>query len=364
MHYDANKIGIEDRIEDICLHPLFIVVTTIMGVLAGILGGKDGVFTPCFPNCEFSYEVTSFWIILAGFALCFGLTFWAQKRRSESTDKLLVRIHEKSSLLDKQIRQLYTLPPEGFLYKYMESISNTHEIFFVLQEKNDPPIEEIIIATRTILTYIMELARGYDKDGLEANYGCNLMIFIASDDISDDEEEIEKRLKFVDHGVSVKKLQGVLDLILPLSVSSSNTKDLDSNLNALALPVPSFSREKNSNNKILLPGAPLAFVERTVTAVESPEDWNSRANPFSSKVRDELKSFFMEQGEYIQSFISIPLYDEPNFTKSREPIGILNIHRNTPNNLLAEKLQLFYPLLVPYNILVGKLLKFYKEKSA
>lgn len=72
----------------------------------------------------------------------------------------------------------------------------------------------------------------------------------------------------------------------------------------------------------------------------------------------------MEQGEYIQSFISIPLYDEPNFTKSREPIGILNIHRNTPNNLLAEKLQLFYPLLVPYNILVGKLLKFYKEKSA
>ncbi|MBK7353447.1 MAG: hypothetical protein IPI97_01545 [Nitrosomonas sp.] len=84
MHYDANKIGIKDRIEDICLHPLFIVVTTIMGVLAGILEGKDGVFTPCFPisdNCEFSYELTSFWIILAGFALCFGLTFWAQKRR-------------------------------------------------------------------------------------------------------------------------------------------------------------------------------------------------------------------------------------------------------------------------------------------
>lgn len=43
---------------------------------------------------------------------------------------------------------------------------------------------------------------------------------------------------------------------------------------------------------------------------------------------------------------------------------MLNIHRNRPNTLLAEKMELFAPLLTPIAILLGRLLCCYEEKSA
>ncbi len=69
----------------------------------------------------------------------------------------------------------------------------------------------------------MELAKGYDVDGDRVIYGCNLMLFRLSSDLSDeDAAEIDNRMKFVDHGVTVKKLKGAFDLILPLFVSLGN----------------------------------------------------------------------------------------------------------------------------------------------
>lgn len=350
-----------DLAERLFLWPLFGGITTITGVVAGYLGSHfdqevGAALLPWFwPGSVFSPEASLVWVAVAVFGACFTGTFWAQARSSRrATDSLheatvLVAnktdsLTAKADTLDGLVRQLHTLPPRGFLVKYRDAIRLSNEAFFDVDDP-ESTVDEIAAAIRTQLICVLKLASVYDVDGEKAKYGCNLMIFRDANSLSDEDvDAIDERMKFVDPGVTVRKLAGALDLLLSLSVSSSSLDNPDAALNAFALPVPAMSQDESGDkiNNGLLPGAPVAFVEKTEAVIESPEDWLSRSGSFSLKVKTELNLFFKEREEVLQSFASIPLY--PSTTYNRDsPIGVLNIHRNLPNKLLAEKLELLLP---------------------
>lgn len=260
--------------EHLFLFPFFGGVTTIAGVVAGYLGShfdKEVVAAlhPWFwSGYVFSPEASYVWAAAWVFGACFTGTLWAQARSSQrATDSLhdatrLVAkktdsLNAKTDALDGLVRQLHTLPPKGFLVKYRDAIHYANEAFFDVQacEATD---DEMETAIRTQLICVLTLASAFDVDGDKAKYGCNVMAFRDAGSLSDeDADAIDKRMKFVDSGVTVRKLDGALDLLLPLSVSSSSGVRRDPTLTAFALPIPAVSNHELGG---LLPGAPLAFV--------------------------------------------------------------------------------------------------------
>lgn len=381
--------NIKNYAERLFLWPLFGGITTIFGVIAGYLGSHydkevSSALYPWFWTVEatekliFSSEATFFWVFVLLFGASFTGTFWAQARSSNrataelqaATNQVSGKadsLNEKTEVLDGLIRQLYTLPPKGFLESYGNAIRMANEAFFDTQGA-DATEEDIALAIRVQLALILQLASGFDDDGEKSEYGCNLMAFLPSGLISEaNARKIDSRMKFVETGVTVTRLKGALVLIQPLSVSSSALEGPDPKLSQFALPVLDLPLDAvtSEQGKSILPGAPLAFARRAETAIESLDDWFERTAPFSEKIRGELKRFFEDQKDVLQSFISIPLYAEPTANgEDQEPIGVLNIHRNMPNKLLAEKLELFAPLVTPIAILLGRLLSAYSQKSA
>lgn len=410
-----NKISekIAEEAELFFLKPWFGGITTIFGVIAGYLGSHydtaiASAYYPAFwPDNDtarfvFSTHASIFWVAVGLFGASFTGTFWAQsvisRRETGKLQSATAEVSTKADSLERQttevsgkadalaaktdqiagkatelarktdelsalIQQLHTLPPKGFLFQYGCLSRYVNKAFFSVQVP-EATADDIAEAIRNQLSTVLSLARMFDNDGQVANYGCNVMIFRLSAGLSPDEGEIlAGRLKFVDKAVAVSKLKGVLDLLPPLSVSSLKPTGPDDALAAFALPIPVPAPGVDPSKDItVLPGAPLAFVSKAEALIESPEDWEKRANPFAGPVQDELRQFFAGQRNVIQSFVCIPLYAE-TVDNGDTPIGILNIHRNLPNKLLGEKLELFAPLLVPIAILLGRLLDAYSRKG-
>lgn len=386
--------------ERLFLWPGFGGITAICGVVAGYLGSlyDREVATALYPwfwptsgdaHIAFSLEATIFWAAVLLFGVGFTGTFWAQSETSrretanlrdatsnvstkaDSLDLKTAEVSSKADELAKKtddltslIRQMHTLPPKGFLFRYGNISRFANEVFFSVQTP-EATASDIAVAIRKSLRGALELATYFDSDGERANYGCNLMLYRPSEPLSADEAQtIANRMKFADRAVAVKNLKGVLDLVCPLSVSSLNLEGPDTTLMPLALPIPRpLGTGKATSDSSVLPGAPLAFISKAEALIESPADWNNRAKPFSQGVQQELEDFLKSKGDTIQSFVAIPLYAE-TATADEDPIGILNIHRNLPNALLGEKLEFFAPLLVPIAILLGRLLDAYARKGA
>lgn len=378
---------LKDHAERLFLWPLFGGITTIWGLITGYLGSHydNEVWSAPYPlfwpvetaeKITFSFPATLFAASALLFGVSFAATLWAQARSSRrataelraATENVSVKadsLKEKTEDLDGLIRQLYTLPPKGFLVSYGDAIRMANEAFFDIEDGATE--EDIGLAIRMHLALILQLASGFDDDGEKSEYGCNVMIFVPAAGLDDDAaRKIDARMKFVEPGVTVKRLKGALVLLRPLSVSSSALKGPDPKLTQFALPVLDLPLDASSEQaRAILPGAPLAFARRSEAAIESPDDWLERSTPFSENIRRDLKKFFEEQKGVLQSFISIPLYGQSGANGGdEEPIGILNIHRSVPNRLLAEKLELFAPLLTPIVILLGRLLSEYSLKSA
>lgn len=371
-----------DVAERIFLWPLLGGVTSIAGVLAGYLGSlyvdevKQALIPWFLPNGSFAAGASLFWLSTVIFGMCFTGTFWAQSRSSRrATDGLYAATNAvafktdslatKADTLDQLIRQLHTLPPQGFLEIYREAVGLADEAFYSVWGSH-PTREELAIALRTQLVCVLRLATNFDEDGDKAKYGCNLMLFKPIDGLHEQElRKIQERLKFAEKGVSVKNLAGVLDLMPELSISSASGADPDPTLVPFALPIPQLTvTEKSDRSKNgVLPGAPDAFVAEEEVVIESFEDLLNRTpnEYFTSSVRAELRMFFEQKAGSVQSFVSVPLYSRT--TSRADPIGVLNIHRNLPNKLAAEKFELFSPLLVPILLSIGRLLWTYHELS-
>lgn len=376
---------VADHLETIFLFPLFGGITTTFGVLAGYLGAhydkeivKD--IAPAFwPGWQYASGPSFFWLFTILFGVSFSGTFWAQARNTgRVTDKMQSvadSIHTKTDLLrtssdelDFLVRQLHTLPPIGFLESYRQAILESASSYFFAVDKGLSEKEGLAMSIRVQLMLIMRLAMAFHSDGQSAIYGCNIMLFVPSDTLNNkrEAESIQKILKFIDRGVSVERLDGVLALIPILSVSSGSDKGPDTNLRPFALPIPKLTENERNNpyKNGVLPGAPDAFVSGIDAVIETKDDWLEKTSSiwFSMGVQREMQTFFDQSKTWIQSFVSIPLYiDEAS---EDQPFAVLNIHRNLPNNSAAEKMELFSPMLVPIERLLCRLLLTYKQAGS
>lgn len=402
-----------DVAERFFLWPLLGGVTAVLGVIAGFLGSlnEEAVLQARYPwfwdagiqyKMVVSSEATYFWISVALFGISLTGTFWAQARSmrkenaklqsassevsikadalQQQTSLVLIKaaalaettgeVSSKADALAKNtevlgglIKQMHTLPPKKFLGDYSDTIRLAHETF-VDAQGSETTSEELEVAIRSLLSLIVKLARGFDEDGQESAYGCNVMVYLPTISISAKEaQDVTKRLMFVDPGVTLEGLKGVLDWVPPLSVTSGSG-DPDPTFSPFALPVLNLPRDykPDGQDESVLPGAPLAFLRGVEIAIESPADWTGKSGHLSKKVQTELNSFFKSHDGALQSFVAIPLYADARGAGGPDPVGVLNIHRNRPNKLLAEKMELFAPLLTPITILLGRLVCDYEAK--
>jgi hypothetical protein len=284
-------------VELILTHPFVTGATTIVGVLAGYLGAhfdKDiaASFLKLwfFDGMKLDAGATSFWIALLGFGFLFAYSGAAQARRadrfstrlasiSSAIDSKTDALRERAEEIDDRVRLLYTLPPPGFLEEYRDAVLNaTQSLFFTLPDCK-LPYGSRDLTIRVQLVNILALAREFDSDGKKARYGCNIMLFRRSVDMSDtDAAGYEGMLRFADRATSVKKLYGVLELQPELSVSSdSMSAEPDTKLTPFCLPVPGSSLVISDCFTVdVLPGAVDAFASKKAAVIETPEDWLER----------------------------------------------------------------------------------------
>ncbi len=371
--------AVADFFERTFLLPFFGAVTTVFGIVAGYLGSHyDHEIANTFLQLAYISDrtlavgATNFWSATFVFAVCFAGTFWAQARSSQRVmdgmrkvtdeiDRKSASLVERSQEINERVRRLHTLPPVGFLEKYREIVVRSESAFAIASTRK-LELADIALAIRTQLKWVLNTVQKYDADGDSAKYGANLMLFRESAKLDQAEiERLEGRLMFVERAVSLTKLHGVLDLVVELSVSSESTFEADSNLEAFALPIPKLTRaeQDDTNDRFqygVLPGAPDAFVSRRETVIETPEMWNEQAQSehFSLFVRRQMSGLLSEKKSWIQSFFCIPLF-VPDQEESSSPFAVLNVHRDLPNNLAAEKLELLSPLLVPFKLAIGRL---------
>lgn len=343
-----------NRLEHIFLWPLFGAITTALGVIAGYLGAHFDKtiwvsrYPFCWPGTEFSLGASIFWLATSAFGVSFMGTFWAQARSSKNaTDELkeaTTSVGRETALLGGLVRRLHTLPPRGYLEQYREAVTLSEQAYHSLGAS--PSEEELAAVIRTQLICALRLAAAFDEDGKQAKYGCNIMLFRPSKDIPDEEvEAVEKSLLFTENHVSIRKLPGALEVITNLSVCTDSEFGPDPSLKAFYLPVPYPPSVPGAQRHVdVLPGAPDTFVNGAECIIESPDDLERRASPhhFTAHVREQLHDYLSESS-HIQSFFSLPLYN----SSEGQRVGVLNLHRDRPNPLSAEKFLLLFPLLTP-----------------
>jgi hypothetical protein len=339
--------SLPERLERFFLYPFVGGITVILGVVAGYLGSHfdkeiaEAHYPFFWPKTAFATQPSLSWLIMLLFGLCFAGTFWAQ---AKSNDRITHRLNDA-------IRQLYTLPPRGFLEHFRETIKSQLPNFLNSNSTND--LDAIKLSIRVQLTGIMGLLSNFDSDGHNVRYACNIMKFVPTLGLVQTDPivlRLEPDLRFVDTAVSITKLQGVLELLTDLSVASDESAGTgDSKLKKLVFPVPVI---KGSMWDGCLPGAPYAFVAKKEVILEDMAELLRKVHTahFTKTVRDELASYLQEQQPYMQSLICIPIYDAYDATSGQfknpsMPVGILNIHRNRPNKGVALKFELLYPML-------------------
>ena len=264
--------------------PLYAGIITFLIIFAGGFGSLfSKEIRTAFPFSLGPYDGLSghaivFWILIVIASFTFFLRQWAADDASSEARKEL-------------IRQIQTLPPADFLALFAKVYDSCEVVFRQTKEvDNITPLKE---ATRFILRGITTLAQRFDPRGQDIFYAANIMVFKKADDLDKKEsDEIAKRLKFCEKECAVSKFNGVLDLQVDLSTTIDNEdREPDSSLRAFALPVPTpHTVEVVGGRKLyrVLPGAPLAFIERRLDIYADTSellDWCNKKGSFSEYVK-------------------------------------------------------------------------------
>ncbi|MEO7494933.1 MAG: hypothetical protein ABIT83_12625 [Massilia sp.] len=264
------------------------------------------------------------------------------------------------------LRALFSMPGRGFLQRYQEiSLASVNFMWSLPQSL---PLAQLEHAIRVRLECICQVVREYDREGSGVGYGGNVMLYVdttgsrfASAVVL---AALQERTVCIETGVAITNLAGVLDLQLPLSIRSTGSFSPDTNLTAMALPIPrrppnESATRRNVDN--VIPGAPYAFVsEQALVFCNQHELVNKVASNrlFSSVVLHQLSEVVAAQAAHVQALICIPLYGAARPEAGhRAPIGIVNIHRNQPDPHATAKFEYLAPLLVPLAQSLGNLVE-------
>lgn len=312
--------------------PLYATILTALIVFTGGYGSLfSGEIRSAFPFYfgdggwgSISWLAVGFWSLLALVAMLFFSRETAENRRQQ-------RLIEETQKLERLVR---TLPPEDFLKDFAELFRTADRAMILALDPQGPGgrRENLLQGARQIMQNMAILAKSFGRRirSPDAHYAANVMRFRPTPTLTvDDQRELEQRLRFCEDGVHCSGLQGVLDLVLPLSTKGNDEKlEPDNDLRTLALPIPVLP--KNGEKYKVLPGAPLAFVERVASCYADARElhkWCGEKGDFSESVRDKIREYF-QGAEHIGSFLSVPLVDQEEC-----PYGVLNVHANLPNLL-------------------------------
>lgn len=357
------------------LDPWLFALASASLAFAGVLGSLySEVIKTAFPINLFPsqpwywpWQPTSFWLLGLTSILWLGFRGRAADR---SRYKAEGRLNDKAKEIVDTLR---TMPPHDFLAEFAaccKELQRSTRIGLTVYNPTSNPVRREL-AIRTVLQYIANLAATFDASEEYVRYGVNVMLFKDSQAI-DQVDEIEERLRFCDSAACINKLQGILDLQIKLSATttvndeeSDKTKyKSDSSLNELALPIPTITEA--GGKYLVLPGAPVAFVSRktsygfdTRTLIHERDE---AGYDFNRQIQRELVDFFEETSE-IKSFVSIPLFKDEDSELAgiaHGPFAILNIHSNRANIFSGEKklVEQFESICEPFK---GKLVELLKS---
>lgn len=381
--------------ERVLLFPLVPALSTISGVVAGYTGSHfdkeiEIAYVPWgWGGWHPAWGASLFWLLTVIFAVTFGGTFWAQSRSGDRHSKRMENVSDsiesktrylqlQADGIDARVKQLFTLPPLGFLEDYEDAVGESFDNFSDWSNVySSGPLdaggtEEV---ARLLLRALMQVAVAFDADSTRATYSANVMMFLPSDMLTGDlADTLQRKLQLADEAASVSLMFGVLDVVPKLSVSTLNELeplDVDPLLVDLCLPIPRSAMASPNSAQgpapLVLPGAPVAFTSKTVSAVERQSQLlqHMESRGFSKHVVAEMRRY-LDKNKQIQSFISVPLLppssveDFPSGYSADVPFAVVNINRNMDNSLSAERMALFQPLLEPFRQVLSRLLWAYR----
>jgi len=341
-----------------------------MGVAAGALGSIFSTeLKDSFPFTSEIVEPTKillFWGFLFVFGLLFGGVQWAHLRAN-------ARAHHELSTL---VGDIMSLPPRGFLQFFSDLYGTSEGASLNAINAPNPTNDHFEETLRMILTSIATLAMLYHDDSDRKKgprYATNIMLYRELKDLPPEEKKAVQERLWLFEG-EPDTCFGALDLIKEFSSSTSNKNEKDEFIKKpFAFPVPYIDEpldDRKIKKSLLLPGAPWAFITKEFHSFLNPEEliaFVEQKMDFRPTTRDKfiekLRNYFSSpEGQKVKSFISIPI-PPPDFDKNSRPIGILNIHRDTPDMFKDKGNKLFPHLIHPFLGILSRLLVHYDSKT-
>lgn len=349
----------------------FAALYTLTGLVAGLLGSiYDEQIANSIPLDCCRYEgpqwgAAAFWLSATSTAVMFLLQHRAaEKDRRDAQTRLETRSAELAYLIRTQ-------PPREFLDVFADLYERADHARRVALDGGDPDELELVI--RLALEAVALLARDFDREThptSELRYAANLMEFRPQATISAMVmPTLRPRLRFMDEGLSIYSLRGVLVLRRALSaVAEANEPEgrPDPLVEEIALPIPPKASERapavlpaeTALRWRVLPGAPMAFTQGAFEVYSDGGEvveWCNSRGDFPHPIITQIQQYFGRPAEHgVVSFASFPLYLSG---AADRPIGVLNVHRNS-SGLLRERRAAaqFAALLDPFRALIADLL--------
>ena len=328
--------------------PVFATVTTVLAVIAGLLGSVyQSEVAAAFP-LTFSSPVAAmppkavvFWASVIAFALMFFARQWSDDRNRERLESLV-----------------RTMPPRAFQGKLAESVGGAHRgVSLIMPRTRQVTVtaEGLEAFSRSVLNSVATLAQIFDDQPLtgkgSAVYSANVMLYQLTTVPTPPGCEV----LFVPPESELDKFTGLLVFRQELSATSEkprNGEEVDPGrrIPSIALPVPHES--KRGDLWAVLPGAPKAFLTNDVDGYSDTRtmaDWCKEKGDFQPSVVGAVRKYFGDgDGADIRSLISRPLIVKDDKMQDVK-IGVLNIQSNRPGILgdFAERLPIFQAMLTP-----------------
>ena len=348
------------------LSPLMALLITLLltalscFVSVSFEGLKEVYFSPIrWDNSSLSINWTPavFFVLLFVFI---GLYFYRAKSSAdlerEARENLIGQTEKIQSLVK-------TMPPKNFMTGFADKYREAHRLTRELSENGRLiKIDERTFGIVSILKSIVRLTKKFDDNLPEdTRVAANIMLYNDSYKKKGEEErhkEYQEIVRFIDDGVDVKNLRGVLVLLSKLSISSDNfDREYDEELKgvSMALPVPNNEKDSLSDNYKVLPGAPWAFCREYCRFSDISEliKWMDEEGDFTESVKSKVRDYFeSEDGKHIRSFLSMPIK-----TTNGESVAVLNIHANK-KGLLAEESKsiLYYETMKPFLLKIEQIM--------
>jgi hypothetical protein len=347
-HDEIDVVPLVDALMRASRKSYFAALVALGAVIAGLLGSVySKEISTSFPlKYLCSYHALVFWLVLVA-------TTAALAVRQESVDRAQkgaeAELHRRT---DELVNLIRTMPPADFLGSFRELFGQAFLAYEAGQDSPDVADEAI----RQVLRCIAILSHQFDRRPKE-KYCANVMLFLPSKDVT---EDVRKRLLF-EPTLALSAMRGVLDLQTSLSTTADSTDAApDPSLVPIALAVPKEPQIIAGPSTLwkVLPGAPLAFVTKRVDAYKDTTDlrrWCDEKGDFTEETKQLVEKYF-SQGRGGRSFVSLPLSSPDD---SSDPIGVLNLHRNSPGMLHQDNavIEQFALLAHPFVAMLFRLLQ-------